>query len=321
MSAVVRHVVDAISPASGAHAEAARQRVAGAGLAILERLAMALAAAQHTPRPTVARRTALIVAGDHGVGDPGISLGADHPTIAGLRQLDDGSAALCLIARATTLPLVLVDAGIREPSLAPAVVVRLGRAPSHDLVHEDAMTVVDATLGLEAGIALVVALDRPALLVLGALGVGSEVSAAALVGAVTGVALADSGDPLAALASARGAARATAGALELLAAFGGPETAVLAGVILAAASLNIPVVLDDYATGAAALVAARFAPHAAGYLIAAHGGSHVHSRILAALGLSPVFEVGLGHGEGTGAAMIVPMLDQVVALVAGDQKG
>ncbi|HWU91474.1 MAG TPA: nicotinate-nucleotide--dimethylbenzimidazole phosphoribosyltransferase, partial [Kofleriaceae bacterium] len=89
-----------------------------------------------------------------------------------------------------------------------------------------------------------------------------------------------------------------------------------AGLILSAASMNVPVVLDGHATGAAALAAAAFAPAVAGSLIAAHAGAFTHPRILAHLGLSPLFEVGLGHGEGTGAAMVLPLIDQVAALVS-----
>jgi nicotinate-nucleotide--dimethylbenzimidazole phosphoribosyltransferase len=77
------------------------------------------------------------------------------------------------------------------------------------------------------------------------------------------------------------------------------------------------VILDSYATGAAALVAAAFAPAVTGYLIAAHRGTFTHPAILDHLGLRPVFEVGLGHGEGTGAAMVLPLLDQVAALAGG----
>jgi nicotinate-nucleotide--dimethylbenzimidazole phosphoribosyltransferase len=105
--------------------------------------------------------------------------------------------------------------------------------------------------------------------------------------------------------------------LEVLAHVGGPDTALLAGLILGAASTNVPVILDGYATGAAALVACALAPEAVGYLLAAHRGGFTLPAILAHLGLSPIYEVGLGHGEGTGAAMILPLLDQVVALAAG----
>jgi nicotinate-nucleotide--dimethylbenzimidazole phosphoribosyltransferase len=211
------------------------------------------------------------------------------------------------------------------------------------------MTVVDAALALEAGIALAVALtddggeataperSEPArggdpaglaggagggaprgihVIAVGALGVGADVASAALLGAATGVPPTGLADPLAEAAGARGAELAGASGLELLAAFGGPETGVLAGLMLAAASIHVPVILDGYATGAAALIAAALAPSAAGYLIAAHTGSFTHARILAHLGLHPVFELGLGHGEGTGAAMTLALIDHMAAVAS-----
>ena len=322
--AVLRHVVTSITPASVVHGEVARRRVAGAGAALLEQLATALGAAQHTPRPRGARRAIVVCAGDHGVGDPGVRLGAAHPTALAAHAIADGSAALAQIARASRAPIVLVDAGSREPAALPASAIRLGGGPSSDLRAGPAMTVVDAALALEAGIALAVALadDAPAggatrgfdVIAVGALGIGAEVASAALLGAMTGVPPTGLGDPEAEAAGARGAGLAGAGALELLAAFGGPETGVLAGLMLAAASTNTPVILDSYATGAAALIAAALAPDVTGYLVAAHAGSFTHGRILAHLGLHPVFDVGLGHGEGTGAAMAFALIDHMAAL-------
>lgn len=313
ISEVIRHVVDSISPRSLAHAEGARQRAAAAGAPdMLLRLAMRVAGAQHAPAARVARRTALIVAGDHGVGDPGLSLGADHPTISALRAITSGTAALTGVARSARLPLLLVDAGVREPAHVPSGVVQVGHRPSFDLMSEPALTVAAAAMLVEAGIALVVALEAHDVLVLGALGVGSDVCAAAL----SGTSGTGGADPVAEAAAALATEHARSSGLELLARFGGPDTAVLTGAILAAASLAMPVVLDSYATGAAAICAARFAPASTGYLVAAHAGTFVHPAILRQLGLTPVFDVGLGQGEGTGAAMIVPLLDQVAAITA-----
>jgi nicotinate-nucleotide--dimethylbenzimidazole phosphoribosyltransferase len=201
------------------------------------------------------------------------------------------------------------------------------------------MTLAEATAGIETGIALAISLSEPGpgrprslpaqpgldVLAVGAIGVGSDVASAALLGAALGAAPTGLGDPVAEAAGARGAdfaaTRGTQGdaayGLELLARFGGPDTAVLAGLILAAASMNVPVILDGYATGAAALVAVALAPLVTGYLVAAHNGTFTMPRILAHLGIQPVFEVGLGHGEGTGAVMVLPMLDQVAAIAAG----
>jgi nicotinate-nucleotide--dimethylbenzimidazole phosphoribosyltransferase len=313
---VLRHVIEAITPASEAHAEGARLHVASAGTPLLERIAMALAGAQHAPRPRTERRTILVVAGDHGVGDPGIALGTAHPTVIAAHAIADGTAAVTQVARTARAPIVLVDAGVREPAAMPSTTIALGRGPTADLTREPAMSIVDAALGLEAGIALAISLSESGLdvLAVGALGVGAEVASAALLGAATGLAPTGLGDEVAEAAGATGAAHAADGPLERLAAFGGPETAVLAGAMLAAASMNIPIVLDGYATGAAALVAASLAPAVTGYFVAAHAGTFTHARLLAHLGLVPVFEVGLGHGEGTGAAMALPLLDQVAAL-------
>jgi nicotinate-nucleotide--dimethylbenzimidazole phosphoribosyltransferase len=214
--------------------------------------------------------------------------------------------------------VLLVDSGARETAAMPATAVQLGRGASGNLLRGPAMTIVDAALGLEAGIALAISLADPGLdvLALGAIGVGADVASMALLGAALGAAPTGFSDPVAETAGARGVELAGASGLDLLAAFGGPETAVLAGVMVTAASMNVPVVLDSYATGAAALVAVALAPNVRGYLVAAHSGTFTHPRILAHLGLTPIFEVGLGHGEGAGAAMILPLLDQVAALSA-----
>ncbi len=313
---VLRHVIESITPASAADAEGARLTIAAAGMPVLERLAITVAGAQHSARVRAERRTIVVACGDHGVGDPGVALGAAHPTVVAANAIADGTAALAQVARASRAPIVIVDAGARESASMPRVAVQLGRGPSRNLLHEPAMTIIDAALGVEAGIALAISLSEGGLdvLAIGAIGVGADVSSLALLGAAIGAPPTGFADEVAELAGAKGAEMAGAGGLELLAAFGGPDTAVLAGLILAAASTNIPVVIDGYATGAAALIAAALAPDVKGYLVAAHAGTFTMPRILAHLGLAPVFEVGLGHGEGTGAAMVLPLLDQVAAL-------
>jgi nicotinate-nucleotide--dimethylbenzimidazole phosphoribosyltransferase len=176
------------------------------------------------------------------------------------------------------------------------------------------MTPVDATLALEAGIALAVSLGEADLLAVGAIGLGSELAALALAAAGGGAPASSAPDGDAAIALGR--AHASGSGLDLACYLGGPDTALLAGLMLGAASTNTPVILDGQATGAAALVAARFAPAVTGYLLAAHRGGEAMPAILDLLGLTPAFEVGLGHGEGTGAAMLLTLIDQVVALCA-----
>jgi nicotinate-nucleotide--dimethylbenzimidazole phosphoribosyltransferase len=310
VSQVLRHVVDSITPASQAYAAIARAKISA--MPLLERLAGSLAGAQHTARPRAANRTIIVALGDHGAGDPGIDLGEAHPTVVAARAIVDGSAALAQVARTAHAPILLVDAGTREPSYLPSTTVTLGRGPGGPLGA--AMTPVDATLALEAGIALAVSVGEADVLAVGAIGLGSELSALALLAASGGAAVASAPDGDAAIALGR--THAGGSGLDLLSYLGGPDTAVLAGLLLGAASTNTPVILDGQATGAAALVAARFAPAVTGYLLAAHRGGEAMPAILDQLGLTPAFEVGLGHGEGAGAAMLLTLIDQVVALCA-----
>jgi nicotinate-nucleotide--dimethylbenzimidazole phosphoribosyltransferase len=91
---------------------------------------------------------------------------------------------------------------------------------------------------------------------------------------------------------------------------------VTTGLLLGAASINIPVVLDDHGTSAAALVAARLSPAAAGYVIALHSGSTPgHRRALEELAIAPHLELGLAQGEGTGACLVLPFIDAAAQLL------
>jgi nicotinate-nucleotide--dimethylbenzimidazole phosphoribosyltransferase len=318
------HVLSSILPASQAMAAAARERLerqlpAGESLGKLNAIAQRLAGARHTPRPSLARRTALVCAADHGVAWPGVDLGASGPAAAALRLIAAGEAAVSAAARSADAHLVLVDAGVRGGDR-----LELGRgvmgfrlADGTDSITDGpAMSQETARHGIETGVALVMAMADAGLdvLALGQVAPGSEIASGALIAALTGTAPA-------AIAQHEADAQAIAGALAAnpgcgedplaaLAALGGLEIALQVGVIAAAASVHVPIVLDDHGTWAAALVAVRLAPAVAGYLIASHGGARPGHRVaLGSLGLEPLFELGLAHGEGTGALLALPMLD------------
>jgi nicotinate-nucleotide--dimethylbenzimidazole phosphoribosyltransferase len=99
----------------------------------------------------------------------------------------------------------------------------------------------------------------------------------------------------------------------VLAAFGGLEHAALAGFVLGGAALRVPVLLDGVNAGAAALVAAAFAPAAVGYCVAGHRSAEPgHALALAHLGLEPLLDLGMRLGEGTGALLALPVLQAAV---------
>ena len=102
-----------------------------------------------------------------------------------------------------------------------------------------------------------------------------------------------------------------------LAAVGGFELAVLTGVCLGAAAAGAVVLLDGFVTGAAALVAARLAPDAAARMVASHRSPEPgHPLVLAELGLRPLLDLGLRLGEGSGAALALPVVSAALALLA-----
>lgn len=309
-SAALDHIIMSVLPPSAAMADDARTRGG--------ELAGWLAGARHAPRPSAARRVVLVVAADHGVADPGLALGSDHPTVIALAALDGGDAALCRIARTAGATMLLVDAGVAEPAHLPRAV--LGVSPGHgsgDLATGAALSIVDVGMALDAGVALATALaeDGVDVLALGAVGLGGDVAAAAVIAALTGgdaeLAPADLRQQVAeGLALVPPAASPAA----VLATVGGRDIAVLAGVIVAAAAMHLAVIVDGAVTTAAALVAARLAPDAAGYVCAAHaGGGPAAAAARRALGLTPLVAAGLGHGEGAGAAMALPLVASAAA--------
>ncbi len=104
--------------------------------------------------------------------------------------------------------------------------------------------------------------------------------------------------------------------LGALAALGGFEVAVVVGLVLGCAAERVPVVLDGFITGAAALVAARLSPASTGAMIASHRSSEPgHRLVLEALGLDPLVDLGLRLGEGSGAALVLPLIGSAIALL------
>jgi nicotinate-nucleotide--dimethylbenzimidazole phosphoribosyltransferase len=325
----------AIEPASQVHGDALRARAAGRASpsdAEYIELAARLAAAQHAALPLLAARCIVVGAGDHGVAtDGGVRvdselglLDRDAPTRAVLRQVAEGHSALGTAAYAAKAALVLVDCGMRGEGAPEEVLdLRIG-AGTGDIRQGAAMSRGEAAASVRTGMALLVSLAENGLDVLGVghVAVGARAATSALTAALTGtpadmLGQADRESVAAALAANRAALVDPVDPLAVLAALGGFEIGVLAGAMLAAASLRIPVVLDDHGTSAAALLAARWQPAIAGYLVAAHPGTTpAHRLALGALGLVPLYGQAVSQGEGTGAAMALPLLDHAVTRAA-----
>jgi nicotinate-nucleotide--dimethylbenzimidazole phosphoribosyltransferase len=271
----------------------------------------------------------VVAAGDHGVAAEGVSAYPQEVTAQMVLNFAGGGAAINVLARQAEARLVVVDAGVATP-VEHELVCSLRFGPgTANLAAGPAMSVEVATAAVLAGAAIVDELHGVDAIGLGEMGIGNTTSASALVAALLGVEpelVCGRGTGLDDAGVARKAAAVTralavndvdvANPLDVLAALGGFEIAVLVGVALGCAANRVVCVLDGFITGAAALVAARIAPDAVGSMIAAHRSTEPgHRIVLEALGLEPVLDLGLRLGEGSGAALALPVLRAAVAVL------
>jgi nicotinate-nucleotide--dimethylbenzimidazole phosphoribosyltransferase len=243
-----------------------------------------------------------------------------------------GGAAIAVLAREIGARLTVVDVGIAAPreSVRGVVDARV-RDGTADFCDGPAMTADEAAAALAAGARHADA-DADAgatLLGPGDMGIGNTTAAAALVCAFTGeppervVGLGTGIDNLQRAhkvgAVARGLARARAAApadgAQWLAEVGGLEIAAIAGFALRAGERGVPVLLDGFIGAAAALAACAIEPRAADWMLASHRSAEQgHGIALARLGLVPLLDLGLRLGEGSGAALAVPLVQAALAL-------
>lgn len=322
---LIEETAAAIGPLDAAAAAAARARHASltkppGSLGRLESLAERIASITGQPRPRLEARLVVVAAGDHGVAGQGVSAYPSEVTGQMVGNFLAGGAAINVLADHAGARVVIVDAGVAAETPALGLRrLRLGPGTA-DITAHAAMTREQAEAAIAAGIAIV-AEERAAsgvdIVACGEMGIGNTTAAAAIIAAVTGLpprAVTGRGTgvdddrferKVAAIeqALARHRPDPTDG-IGMLAAVGGYELGVLAGIFLGAAASRVPAVVDGLISGAAAMIAAAIAPHAEPYLIASHRSAEPgHAVLLEHLRLDPLLDLGLRLGEGTGAAL------------------
>ncbi len=298
----------------------------------LEDLACRIAGIQGTPQPPLPRKAIVVMAADHGVAKEGVSAYPSEVTWQMLLNFASGGAAINVLARQADARLVVVDMGVDGPDAALAGVqsCRIARGTCN-FTQGPAMAMEQATQAIEHGIVIAneLAASRIDLLGVGEMGIGNTTAATALVAALSGLPVeelagrgtgiddAGLGRKIAAVKKALALHRpAEKPPTELLACLGGFEIAGLAGVVLGAAARGIPVILDGFIASTAALVATRLQPLATAYLIASHESVEVgHKVVLAALGVEPLFRLDLRLGEGSGAALALPLVESALRIL------
>jgi nicotinate-nucleotide--dimethylbenzimidazole phosphoribosyltransferase len=307
----------------------------------LETIAIWLAGVTGEPRAVVRRRSIVVAAADHGVTRQGVSAYPSEVTAQMVGNFLDGGAAINVLAERVGAIVTVLDVGVAgmipkpssETSRGGRLVERRIRAGTADFSVGPAMSRSDAVSAVAAGIAVAEELRRDGvqLIGVGEMGIGNTTAASAVTAALTGVAagsVTGFGTGIDDDARARKVAvveRALAlhrpdpfDPLGVLAAVGGLEIGALAGLMVGGASVRIPVVLDGFITGAAALIANGLVPTIAPRLLAAHRSLEPgHRVILERLGLEPLLALDLRLGEGTGAALAIGLIDAAVSIRDG----
>jgi nicotinate-nucleotide--dimethylbenzimidazole phosphoribosyltransferase len=317
--------------AAAAEAELARKTKPRGSLGRLETLAVQIAAIRGTARPGALRSCVVVVAADHGVADEGVSAYPLEVTRQMVLNFAAGGAAVCVLARQAQAGLVVVDAGVREPVDHEAVRdLRLGPG-TDNAARGPAMpraTAVEAVLR-GGRIASELAADGVDVIALGEMGIGNTTAATAVAASLLGLEPRPLCGPGTGLDAAGVAHKAhvvermlevnepdPSDPVDVLRTVGGFELGVLAGVMLGAAGERMAVVLDGLIVGAAALLAVGLKPALGPFLVAAHRSPEpAHGAILEALGLEPLFDLGLRLGEGSGAALALPLIGSALAVL------
>ncbi len=273
-----------------------------------------------------------VFAGDHGVHAQGVTQWPQEVTAQMVANFLTGGAAINALARQCGADVSVVDVGVAaDLADAPGLISRKVRRGTRDLSLEAAMTPDEALQAVEVGISVAESLVAQGnrLLVAGDMGIANTTPSAALISVFTGLDAADVtgrgtgvDDTTLALktrvvhrALQRHEARPDQ-PLRTLAAVGGLEHAAFAGFLVAAAARRTPVVLDGVIACSAALVARALAPRAPAFWIAGHRSAEPGaSAALRHLGLEPLIDLDLRLGEGSGAALAVPLVQSAARVL------
>ena len=286
----------------------------------LEALSVQLAGIQRKAIPIIKDKAVVTMAADHGVAAEGTSAFPQEVTAQMVLNFLGGGAGINVIARHTGTRVVIVDIGVMSPiDGGNQLVSRKVMNGTRNMTAGPAMTIAEAVTTVETGIEIITTEAAKGLDIIGTgdMGIGNTTASSAICSVMTGRPVADvtgrgtgvdDGQfkhKIAIIEKALAVNSPTPDQpLEVLARVGGLEIGGLAGVMLGAAALGIPVVIDGFISGAAALIAAGLAPVAKDYMIAAHVSVEAGHRILLDhLGLKPLLDFDLRLGEGTGAAL------------------
>jgi len=297
----------------------------------LESLAIQLAAIQAKEKPSLNRIRIVVYAADHGIAAEGVSAFPQSVTAEMVRNFANGGAAISVLAEELQAELEVINLGtIVDTGPLPVVINQILAKGTANFAKQPAMNEQQLSLAINIGRqsaerAVMKGVD---LFIGGEMGIGNTTAATALVCALTDISVEDLTGPGTGLNS-EGVShkiKVIKAALKLhkdktdspmnaLRYFGGFEIAALVGAYLACARMGVPVLVDGFIASAAALVAIRQCPGVADWLLYSHASAEPgHKYIMQTLGAEPILDLGLRLGEGSGAAVAVPLLRMACSL-------
>lgn len=333
----LKTLLSGITPPDEAARAAAHAHWAGlakplGGLGALETLLEDAAALTGSAALDVSRRAVLVLCSDNGVVAQGVSQTAQSVTRAVAENLAARRTSVCQMARTAHCDVVPVDMGMAGDPVPGVADCRIA-AGTADFTQGPAMTRAQAVEAVGRGIRLVQEQKAAGvqLLATGEMGIGNTTTSSAVAAVLLGqpvermtgrgAGLSDEGLARKVDAICRGILRNKpdpTDPLDVLAKLGGFDLAGLCGVFLGGALEGVPVVMDGFISGVAALCAVRLCPAAAKAVFASHCSSEPAARlVLDALGKAPLLTAGLHLGEGTGAVASIPLWDMALAVYEG----
>jgi nicotinate-nucleotide--dimethylbenzimidazole phosphoribosyltransferase len=301
-------------------------------LGMLEDLACRLAAIYRTSSPAVPAKAVVVMAGDHGVAEEGVSAYPAEVTGQMVQNFAAGGAAINVLARQAGARLVVVDMGTKSGTLPEGVRDRrLGRGTAN-MTRGPAMTRNNAVVALETGIQIANEFisDGIGMIAVGDMGIGNTTSASAVTAVLTqtpidqvtgwgtGIDQDRLGRKIGAIQRALEVNKPDPhDPIDVLTKVGGFEIGGLAGVMLGAAVHKVPIMLDGFITGASTLIAVGLCPGLRDYLIVGHRSQEPgHGVILRHLNFRPLLQLDMRLGEGTGAVLAFHLVDASLKILA-----
>jgi len=298
----------------------------------LEQIATRLVAIREEEFPDCSNKAIFTLAADHGVTAEGVSAYPKAVTRQMVVNFLSGSAAINVLCRQFAIEVIIVDIGVDADTDDLEGIVQLKiRRGTNDIATGPAMSRAEACRAVQAGIALSALAERRGkrLVGTGEMGIGNTTAASAVTAVLCGKPIAEvtgkgTGLDDAALRhkidvieqSLRLNRPDARDPIDVVSKVGGLEIAGLAGLVLGAAARRLPVVIDGFISTAAAAVAVAIEPRAKDFLFASHQSSEPgHQALLKFVGLEPFLRLDMRLGEGTGAALAMPVLEASLKLL------